>query len=203
MTTQTTPTLDTLLDDAVQVDTTSEDNGYPARLRRAYTADTMAELRAIAEAAKAEGREVETIDLHQQDGWALWARSNDAPWHTFDLRDDRWEPEGDNRTIIIDADSDRHDEACAWVCGEDTVVEGSDHLYLLYTDVQALADELPDQYDLGDGEQAVAVMGDYNRVKWTWKTGQNGYYYDTHHYCTALLVGPVPDDDEDEEEDEE
>ena len=179
-----------LLDSATKVDTTTGTNGYPRHLRVAYTTDTVSELRDLKDKLEAAGAKVEPVTLHRRDGWALWERGS---WSG--LNDDEWRPNGEDWTITIHANSDRTEEAYDYIVGEDVVLEGPDHLDRLHRSVKALAAELPDPTELEEGEEVVWVMDDHRRTKWTWRTGQNGYAYDTHQYCTALLVD-MPEEEE-------
>jgi len=187
---------DQLIDSANQVDTTSDYTGYPRGLRVAYTADTMAELREIKEAAEAEGRAVEVVTLERRDGWALWHRR-----HDHDLNDDRWKPSGEDWSITIIAGDDPEDLAYTHVVGDGMSFDNLDYMRSVVQSIEELAADLPDPDALEEGEAAVAVLDDMGRIKWTWTTGQNGYQYDTRHYRTGLLIGPEPEEEEDEDED--
>src|SRR5690606_24945425 len=122
MNTNSRPTLDELIDQAKQVDTTSENNGYPSHLRVMYTANTMAELRDLYEAAVAEGHKVNVWELYRQNGWRLWYRANTGT--VYDLDDYRWMSRDESQwTADIDANSDRLTEACRAVCGDVCTVQ--------------------------------------------------------------------------------
>lgn len=176
-----------------QVDTTSSNDGYPRHLRVAFTADTMAELREAKEEAEANGCTVEVVQLHRRDGWALWHRSND-----YDLNDDRWMGESERDwTINVTKDSDRDQEAFEAICGTGYEPEDAADLLSKAAAVKALALELADPDGMEDGE-VVKHFLDSNGwgINYTVRTGQNGYAYDTHHYCTALIISEPEDDNE-------
>lgn len=173
-----------LIATAQKVDTTTGMNGYPQHLKVAYTADTMAELRDLKEAAEAAGHQVSILGLHRRDGWALWERQANNG-----LEDDRWMGSGGDWMITMDKDSDAEALAFAAVCGEEYKVEDAYDLFKKSEQVGSLADELPDPDELEDGEQVVCFIDTGNwSIDYTVKTGQNGYSYDTHHYRSALLI---------------
>lgn len=183
----TTTTYQAALELCKTVDTTEGGgNGYPRRLRLAYTADTMAELRALKEAAESEGHEVSVLMLHRRDGWALWERHNDDY-----LDDERWmNVSEDDWTIDIENNSDRMAEAFRTVCAEGYEVEDAADLFAKAEWVRELAEDLADLDDLEDGE-IVRHWLDANNgysIAYTVHTGQNGYAYDTHQYITALVI---------------
>jgi hypothetical protein len=186
-----------LLAAATRIDTTANGgNGYPRHLKVAYTADTMGELRELHEAATAEGHEVDVVMLHRRDGWALWERHNRGSEH--DLNDDRWMGTSDQDwTITLDNESDCEQEAFATVCGEGYEVEDAADLLAKASAVRELAAELPDPDELEDGENVVAFLDAWYELKYTVRTGQNGYSYDTHHYCTALIITEREEEEED------
>lgn len=164
-------------------------NGYPRRLRVAYTADTMGELRELYDAAEAAGHDVSVIHLHRRDGWGLWERHNNGSKH--DLDDDMWMGTSDQDwTIKITSESDREQEAFDAICGERYEVEDVQDLMAKAKAVQELAEDLADPDGLEDGEVVIHFLDSNNDwgVKYTVCTGQNGYSYDTHHYCTALEI---------------
>lgn len=181
------------LSTAERVDTTTGQNGYPRHLRVAYTADTMGELRALKEAAEAEGHEVSAIRLHRRDGWALWERD-----HDHDLDDDRWMGESDNDfTIKLDRSSNLDDEAFSAVCGGGYEVHDASDLFKKAEQVRSLSNELPDPSDLSDGESIVCFIDTGNWcIDYTVNTGQNGYTHDTHHYKSALLIVERQEDED-------
>ncbi len=175
-------------------------NGYPRRLRVAYTADTMGELRELKEAAEAAGHDVSVIHLHRRDGWALWERHNNGSKH--DLDDDMWMGTSEQDwTITINNESDRMAEAFRAVCGEGYEVNDAADLFANAEAVRELAEELADPDGLEDGE-IVRHWLDANNgysIDYTVCTGQNGYSNDTHHYCTALEITEKEEEEGDEE----
>lgn len=173
------------------VETTSEGNGYPRHLRMAYTAESMAELRAAKEQAEAEGCKVEVVQLHRQDGWALWHRWN----YLHGLGDEAWMGCNDRDwTVDIEQGADLLGLAFEIVCGMGYEVQDVADLLEKAETVEELAGELPDPDDLEKGEK-VRVWLDGAQVLYTVRTGQNGYCYDTHHRRTALLI-TEPEEDE-------
>ena len=199
--TKTRDTYGALLAAAKRIDTTqSGGNGYPRHLQVGYTADTMAELRELYEAATADGHEVDVVMLHRRDGWALRERHNRGSEH--DLGDDRW-MEGasnDECSLTMMAGDDCDKEAFDLICGVGYELEDMADLFTKAKAVRELADELPDPDEL-DGEEQVEVFIDTNNwtINYTVKTGQNGYSYDTHQYCTALIITEKEEDEEDED----
>jgi hypothetical protein len=180
-----------LIAKAERIDTTTGMNGYPRALRVAYTADTMGELRALKDAAEAEGHEVEVIRLHRRDGWNLWERHYDSG-----LDDDRWMGIDDHDwTVKIDKDSAIGQVAFEAVVGTDGGhIQDPAALFDAAQQVQELADALPDPDDLEEGEEVVCFLDPDNgwSIDYTVKTGQNGYSHDTHQYRTALLIATNP-----------
>lgn len=179
----------------MQVDTTTGLNGYPRDVRVAYTADTMAELRSMKENFERDGYDVTPVRLHRRDGWALWERFDD-----HDLDDDRWaRPDpGAVYTTYLNPTSDAMEEAFNMVCGGLNINTADD--LLRYADrVRQLADQLPDPSDLLDGEECVVTLSDDLTVAYYVRTGQNGYAYDTHNYCSALLIEKREEDEESED----
>jgi hypothetical protein len=180
-------TYDELRVRAKQVDTTSEWNGYPSNLRVMYTADTMAELRDLYKAAKAEGHEVNVWELHRQDGWRLWHRQGTGTVH--DLNDNKWMG-GLPYTHAVDVTfiDDRHDVAFDHVFGEPPAhIHCYDDLREAMTTVSALAENLTDPDILEHGEIVRHFVRD-GRILYRVRTGDTGYYYDTHHHCVALEI---------------
>lgn len=174
-----------LIAQAEQVDTTIGLNGYPSRLRVAYTADTMGELRELWEAATEAGHRAEAITLHRRDGWALWERTGSA-----DLQDEAYMGQSDDEcTVTIRNTNNREEEAYDLVCGTRYELEDVADLFTKTDAVKALSAELPDPDELEEGEK-VKVFIDTNNwsIDYTIQTGQNGYAHDTHHYRTALLI---------------
>lgn len=163
-------------------------NGYPRRLKVAYTADTMQELRELQQAAEAAGDSVSIVELHRRYGWALWERTS----YAHDLDDDAYMGTSERDWIItIDKDSDRADEAFGTVCGEGYEVLDYADLLAKAKAVEGLSKELPDPSDLEEGERVVCFLDSTSGgwgIEYTVKTGQNGYSYDTHQYCTALMI---------------
>lgn len=192
-----------ILSTVKSIDTTaSGGNGYPRRLSVAYTADTMGELRELYDAAIAEGHEVDVVTLHRRDGWALWERQNHGSVHDLDA--DRWMGTSDQDwTITIDKDSDTDALALDAICGDGYTVQDAVDLFTTADAVKALSAELPDPDELEEGEEVIAFCDANNgwTVDYTIKTGQNGYSYDTHQYCTGLII-TEREEEEDEEEDE-
>jgi hypothetical protein len=198
MDTQTKPSYDEALSAARTVDTTTGTNGYPRHLKVAYTADTMGELRALKEAAEAEGHEVAILQLHRRDGWSLWERS-----YNHDLNDDAWMGIGEqDHTIRVHADTDREQEAFEVICGTKYEVESAFDMLNAAENVRALAKELPSPNDLEEGEEVIVFLDANNgySIDYAVRTGQNGYARDTHHYCTALLIEEREQEEEDAEE---
>lgn len=182
-----------LLAEAKRIDTTREGNGYPSGVKVAYTADTMGELRELWEAAVGAGHKAEAITLHRRDGWALWARMGSA-----DLQDEAYMGQSDDDwTITIGNTSNCEEEAYQLICGTGYELEDVVDLFAKAMKVRELADELPDPDELEDGEE-VKVFIDTNdwTINYMVKTGQNGYSYDTHQYCTALIITEKEEDED-------
>jgi len=199
METHTKPSYAEALSAAHTVDTTTGMNGYPQHLKVAYTADTMGELRELKEAAEADGHEVTVLRLHRRDGWALWERSRDN-----NLEDDAWMGIGEQDwTVRVHANTDREQEAFEVICGTKYEVESAFDMLNAANNVRSLASELPSPHDLEDGEQVIVFLDANNgySINYTVKTGQNGYSYDTHHYCTALLIEEREEEEEESEND--
>ncbi len=177
----------------MQVDTTTGLNGYPRDVRVAYTADTMAELRTMKESFEHDGYDVAVVQLHRRDGWALWERSGD---HNLD--DDRWiATDRESFSLRLINGDDLHEEAFRLIVTDVSEIRGADDL-LSYADrVRQLADALPDPSDLLDGEEYAVTLSDNLDVRYYVRTGQNGYVYDTHHYCSALLIEKRDEEGED------
>lgn len=177
----------------MQVDTTTGINGYPRDVRVAYTADTMAELRAMKANFERDGYDVAVVELHRRDGWALWERSSD---HNLD--DDRWtatDPEGFSLRLVNG--SDLLEEAFELIVTDVSEIQSADDLLSYVDRVRQLADQLPDPSDLLDGEEYAVTLSDNLDVRYYVRTGQNGYVYDTHHYCSALLIEKREEESED------
>lgn len=192
-------TYDQVLHGAKQVDTCSDPGGYPRGLRVAYTADTMAELRELQEAAEAEGHDVTPIMLHRCDGWSLWHRMSNDHY----LGDDRWMGAGEQDwTISINSDCDREQEAFDAICGYRYELEDVEDLMAKARAVQKLAEDLADPDSLEDGEMVIHFLDSNNSwvVNYSVRSGQNGYSYDTHQYCTALLIEEREEEEEDEDD---
>ena len=180
------PTYAEALSTARTVDTTTGMNGYPQQLKVAHTADTMGELRELKEAAEAEGHEVTVLQLHRRDGWSLWERRTD-----YNLDDDAWMGVGEQDwTIRVNAKTDREQEAFEVICGTKYEIESASDMLNAAENVRALAKELPRPHDLEEGQEVIVFLDANNGycINYTVCTGQNGYSYDTHHYCTALLI---------------
>lgn len=177
----------------MQVDTTTGINGYPRDVRVAHTADTMAELRAMKENFERDGYDVTVVQLHRRDGWALWERSSD---HNLD--DDRWTvTDPDSFSLRLVPGDDLMEEAFKWIVTDTSEIRGADDL-LSYADrVRQLADALPDPSDLLNGQEYAVTLSDNLDVRYYVRTGQNGYVYDTHHYCSALLIEKRDEEGED------
>jgi len=131
---------------------------------------------------------VTIVELHRRDGWALWERVRAI--HRLD--DDAYMGTSEHDwAIVIDKDSDRDDEAFRAVCGEGYEMQDCADLMAMAKAVQELSKALPDPSDLEDGERVICFLdsasGDWG-IEYTVCTGQNGYSYDTHQYCTALLI---------------
>jgi len=184
----------TITDKLVKVDTTSSADGYPRHLQVAFTADTMIELREAKEAAEADGCTVEVVRIHRRDGWAMWYRSND-----YDLKDDRWMGESERDwTINITKDSDREQEAFEAVCGTGYQPEDASDLIAKARAVEYLTNELTDPEELEEGDVVKHFLdSDDWGIAYTVRTGQNGYYYDTHHHRTALIITEPEEETED------
>lgn len=198
--TTTRPTMDELREAATKVETTSEWNGYPSHLRVMYTADTMADLRELHDAAVAEGHEANVYILHRQDGWSFWHRQTAGSVH--DLDDDRWMSRNESDwTVDINADSDRMAEAFRAVCGEGYQVQDAADLIAKAEAVRGLAEDLtdPDILEPGQIERHWLDVTDGYRVLYRVRTGDTGYYYDTHHYCVAVMIIEREEDDERED----
>lgn len=158
-------------------------NGYPRRLKVAHTADTMRELREHRDAELSAGNEVEIVRLHRRDGWALWERVGYCSLH-----DDAYMGTSDNEwTTEVTKDSDCVEVAYMAVCGERYEVQDAADLIAKAKAVKELADDLPDPDDLEEGERVLVFLDGWS-INYTVKTGQNGYNYDTHQYCTGLIV---------------
>lgn len=188
-----------IIADCKEVETTERGgNSYPRRLRRAYTADTIGELRDLVQAAQAAGHKVSVLYLHRRDGWALWERYNTASDH--DLEDDYFQAKAeDDWTITITNESDAKQEAFLAVCGEGYPVDDAQDLFRRAKQVRYLASELPDPANLEDGESVVVFMDANNRsINYTVATGQNGYGYDTHEWCLAVEVEEVEEEEKEE-----
>lgn len=181
-----------------RIETTSEGNGYPRHLRKAYTAETMADLREAKEQAEADGCTVEVIQLHRRDGWAFWHRHGTLR----DLEDDAWMGWGaSDWTVDIEHGGDLLELAFEIVCGMGYEVQDVADLLAKARAVQDLADCLPDPDELEEGEM-VRVWLEGTEILYTVHTGQNGYCYDTHQWRTALLI-TEPEEEEDEASDDE
>ena len=197
--TKTRDTYGALLAAAKRIDTTqSGGNGYPRHLQVGYTADTMAELRELYEAATADGHEVDVVMLHRRDGWALWERHNRGSEH--DLDDKQWmEASSQDWVVVVDNKSSREEIAFEEVCGEGYEIRDVADLIAKAKQVQSFAEELPDPDGLEDGEMVVVFLRNITEILYTVKTGQNGYSYDTHQYCTGLIITEKEEDEEDED----
>lgn len=176
-------TFDEMIEMYERVDTTTGTNGYPQKLRVAYTADTMGELRTLHDRAKDGGYNVQVVRLHRRDGWALWGRL--VPWNG--LEDDNWTQAGpSDHPIVIDPDTDPQELAFDAVGSTD--IRSASDLHETSRRVRQLAHELPDPGDLCEGEKWYVFLGDDGCIDYTVKTGQNGYSFDTHHYKTGLII---------------
>lgn len=171
-----------------QVDTTSSPTGYPQRLRIAYTADTMEELRALKDAAEADGHRVDVVTLYRRDGWALWHRMTSG-----DLDDEAWMQAGAH--IKLSRHCDAEQEAFDLIA-KDMTYDTLEDMRDAVRRVEDLEESLPDPSDLKEGEQYAVQLNDNMRVQYYVKTGDTGYSYDTHNYCTALLIEEAGQEDE-------
>lgn len=175
----------------IQVDTTSSPTGYPERLRIAYTADTMAELRALKDAAEADGHRVDVVALYRCDGWALWHRMTHG-----DLDDEAWTQPGVNGTFITMNMRSCAEQEAFNLIAKDRTFDALDELRDAIDRVEDLASDLPDPSELKEGQQYAVQLDDNLRVQHYVKTGDTGYSYDTHNYCTALLIEEAEQDEE-------
>lgn len=184
-----TASYDHLIATTKTVDTTKNGgNGYPRDLQVAYTADTMGELRELYDAAIAAGHEATVVHLHRRDGWALWERTRNGSKH--DLDDEEWMGVGEQDwTITITNASDSEQKAFEFICGTGYEVESAQDLLMKAKAVEALSKELGDGNDLEDDEKVLVFLDANNGgINYIVRTGQNGYQYDTHQYCTGIVV---------------
>ena len=91
-------------------------------------------------------------------------------------------------------------EAFDLICGVRYELEDMADLLSKANAVRMLSAELPDPNDMDDEEQVEVFIYTNNwTINYTVKTGQNGYSYDTHQYCTGLIITEKEEDEEDED----
>ncbi len=180
-----------------QIDTTQGGgNGYPRHLRMCLTADTMGELRELYDEAIAAGNDVTVELLHRRNGWHLWERANFGSEH--DLCDDYYQNAGNDTVVDIEHDSDPEQEAYNLIVGDaGDIIDGPKSLFREADRVEELAEEL--NVDVEEGETERFFFDNELCVKYSVRTGQNGYRYDSHQYCTALTIVEQEEEEETEE----
>lgn len=182
---------DELLWEADKVETTSEANGYPSRLKMAFTFNTMSRLRELRDAAIEEGHKVTEVFLHRQDGWALWHSSKrhieGIDWQALTEQD---------ITIHLTNATDVEQEVFDLIVGDTSLIRSMRDLETYTLLCKRLLGELADPDCMEDGESIMYFL-DLDQgysVKYEVHSDQNGYSYDTHHYCLALLIEQVEED---------